>query len=113
MNNPADTMRVSCEFLGVDPTFDFGTEIPRENVTAIPRNIQLQWLGRHAVKPVSSRLWSVLQKANRKSGKYPPVPPAIRQELSAYFAPYNTSLAELTGLDLSAWEKKGKGVPTP
>lgn len=111
MNNPADTMRVSCEFLGVDPAFDFGSEIPRENITAIPRNVQVQWLGRHALRPVSTRLWNVLQQANRKSGKYPPMPPETRQELSEFFAPYNASLAQLTGLDLSLWKTKEKGVP--
>ena len=111
MNNPADVMRQSCETLGVDASFDFGPEIPRENVTQMPRSLNLQWFGRQMVRPVSNHVWKILRDANRKSGRSVPLPDEIRQELSSFFAPFNAQLAEETGLNLSIWQQQENGVP--
>lgn len=106
LNDPWEVMRESCEFLGVDTSYDFGTEIPRENVTALPRSVFLQWFGRQTVKPVSSRLWRIWREMNRHRGKYPSLPDGLKAELAAYFAPHNQRLSELTGLDVSIWQQQ-------
>ena len=112
MTQPGAVLRQTCNYLGVDSGYTFMSEIPKENATVLPRYLYLQWLGRQTIKPISRRLWTVLQNYNRRQGAYPPLSEEMQAELAAYFAPYNQELSEITGLNLSAWKQK-KGAVGP
>ncbi|MEM9074676.1 MAG: sulfotransferase domain-containing protein [Myxococcota bacterium] len=99
---PDEVVRQTSSFIGIP--FDPGTvkSEKRVNVTRVPRSVRLeyqsrQWLGR------KSRLYHLIRRFNRRrTPGYPPLSPALREELRAHFAPHNRRLEELTGLRF-AW----------
>lgn len=98
-------LRQTCTFLGVDPAYAFPDHPERENTTKMPRSRSVQFAAHRLFSRRGTRLLRWITHVNRRLGadRYPPVPPDLRAELSAYFAPHNARLAALTGLDLTSW----------
>lgn len=66
---------------------------------------------RKVVKAVMPQRWfsslgNKMIEANKSNRKPEPMDEATRQFLDAFFAPYNATLQQLTGLDVSSWSKK-------
>jgi hypothetical protein len=121
---PLDMYRGVLEFLGVDPEF-VPEEVKVVNANSQLRSVKLQQArarlapierGVRRVVPASAfRVLStplrVIWDANKKQAPRSPMPPALEEELTAYFAPDVASLSELIGRDLSAaWPRFKKTV---
>ncbi len=93
------------EFLNVDPEAVVLDTSVKRNMTHRPRVLWLQGVLRKLFFKRSERLYRQIADvfAHRQPG-YPPMDPALRAELAQFYAPHNTALAELTGLDLSHWD---------
>jgi hypothetical protein len=100
----------TCDFLGVSPEFCFTRIGAERNVTHRPRIALLQWPSYKLFSRRGSRVLSVVQRLNREpTSGYPPMADSTRASLDEYFEPHNRELADLTGLDLSAWNRKWGG----
>lgn len=97
-------------FLGVDPA-GFRAAGGHENRSVAPRWVALNWvLHRSGAKTLVSRFapGSVLRAGKRLWYRDPAgaaVPPALRDELRALFAPDVAELSALIGRDLSHWNR--------
>ena len=91
-------------FLGIEPVSVVPT-LPRSNETFIPRSRTVQWLSRRLFGRGTRPSWIVTRFNRRRAPGYPPMDPAIRARLRERFVEPNRRLAELTGLDLSSWER--------
>ncbi|NDJ59674.1 MAG: sulfotransferase domain-containing protein [Chloroflexi bacterium] len=107
VRDPHAVLRRACEFLGVDPEFTYPEDMPRDNRTRIPASIPLQWLAFHTLGGQQSRIVKLVKRYNTRLGsnQYPAIPAEVQNELAAFYAPHNQRLAEITGLDLSAWQR--------
>lgn len=100
VSKPQETVNKISSFLGVKK-FKV-SELPKSNKTYLPRNIQVEY---YAAKLFGrSFLWKVIHKLNQKNvSGYPPINEETKNDLKAYFKPYNKRLSELTGLNLDSW----------
>lgn len=106
LQNHLGILNQACSFLGVSTDHAFSEYPRRENATQIPRSVSLQWLAYHMFHRKGARVLRWMKKINRKvQPGYPSLSVDVRQELQAMFSPYNTQLANITGLDLSEWDK--------
>lgn len=103
--HPQTTLAQTFAFLGVDESPAATMPLRRDNHVRLPRSIWLQHAAYTHIQPRSRRVCNLVKRWNRRFGPdhYPPLDPAWRAELAAFFAPYNQQLADLTGLDVSAW----------
>lgn len=121
---PLETYRGVLEFLGVDPEF-----VPREmavvnannvrRVPALPRvRTRLRGVESGVRRVLPAPVFRVLAAplkyvwdANTRQKPRDPMPPALEEELTSYFAPDVASLSELVGRDLTvAWPRFRKPV---
>jgi hypothetical protein len=91
-------------FLGIDP-ISAVPPLPRSNVTFIPRSRTIQWLSRQVFGRGNRPSWFITRFNRRRAPGYPVMDPALRAQLRERFVEPNRRLAELTGLDLSSWER--------
>ena len=113
------TYRAVLAFLGLPD--DGRTEFPVWNSA---KEVRVRWLqpaisaarkSERVVKaklgrpPVNSALLRKVHQLNRTTRTRPPVDPALRAEIDAYFADDVSRLARVTGLDLSGWAPDRRG----
>jgi hypothetical protein len=104
LKDPLRQTNALLTFLGVDPIAAAPT-LPRSNQTFIPRSRTAQWAIRRTFRQ-RTRPYQVLSRLNRRSeAGYPPLDRDMRAQLTERFREPNRRLAELTGLDLSVWER--------
>ncbi|MHA1199811.1 MAG: sulfotransferase family protein [Candidatus Heimdallarchaeaceae archaeon] len=106
VKNPVEIMKGLFKFLNVSFN-DFKYQDEIKNITVIPRMPRLL---RKTVETFGDR--SIVSKGVRfitlrgKKPGYAKLSPELRYELNEYFSEYNKKLSDLTGLDISAWNKK-------
>lgn len=89
-----------CDFLGVDTSFVPPNLGEKVNPYVKFRSLRL----RNAARRMPWLVQAVVGRLNTiRSVGYPPMDPALRQDLLARFAPYNAELASFLGSDLSGW----------
>lgn len=102
VKDPKNELNEIFNFLGVDK-LEKSLKLPRENVTTMPRSAMSLW----AVRRLFGHRNSIFRFARRLNSLVAKPRPRLKEEtraeLKLYFEPYNKSLAELTGLDLSDW----------
>ncbi len=101
--DPMTALEGLFDFIGVSKA-GFTLETRPRGQTVMPRFQPSVWAARKIGG--TGPLWSLVSLANlafKKPG-YPPLDPELRARLEAGFAADNDRLAELTGLDLSAWK---------
>jgi hypothetical protein len=104
LKDPMRQTNTLLRFLGVEPIAAVPT-LPRSNQTFIPRSRTAQWVIRRMFQQ-RTRPYQFLSRLNRREAPgYPPLDPALRTRLRERFREPNRRLAELTGLDLSPWER--------
>jgi hypothetical protein len=112
---PLETYRGVLEFLGIDPEF-VPAEMKVVNANSELRSVKLQQV-RQRLAPVErmvrrlvpARAFQVLSAplkvvwdANKRQAPRSPMPSALEEELTSYFASDVASLSELVGRDLTA-----------
>ena len=103
IRDPQGELSRACEFLKVDQTFQFASQI-RKNPTRMPKNRVLQYYIRKLKKKGNGSIYRILRRLNtNKLPGYPMLESPLRNELKAYFAPYNMELQKITGLDIRGW----------
>ena len=102
-----ETLTSICRFLDIDDQYQFQNLTTNARETTLPRNIHLhRWLLTNRMKWgngfkfVADRIIRLNQAS---APGYPPIPENEREKLAHHFASKNAKLADLTGLDLSAW----------
>jgi hypothetical protein len=84
---------------------DFPSNLEREpsNRTELPLSPRLLWLTRKCFG-YQSFAFRHMDRLNRRFPRAKPrMPDALKEELRAFFQPHNIELADITGLDISAW----------
>jgi hypothetical protein len=97
------TLERTFDFLGVSRKFELTPDQKKSNVTYRPRSRRLEWLARRAFG--DGLPYRVIHRINRSEKVYPPIDDQTKAQLRDRLRPHNRELAELTGLDLSAWER--------
>lgn len=103
-SDPEATYSALCRHLGIDASFR-----PRNIGRARNQAYRLRWpavrrfMWRHQLAKKLPRLSKRVEAVNRIPLRYPPMDPALRAELKAWYAADNTELASWLGRDLSAW----------
>ncbi len=108
---PERCIRQVYEFLGVDP--DGGFTLPEKFTSPNVKSLRVQSVLR---KLFGAELDQVTEDFRKKKNSWAgrvigwnltedkkPLDPEIREELNAYYAPYNQALAKRLGWDLSDW----------
>jgi hypothetical protein len=115
-SEPRSVLKDTCRFLGVTTDVDFDEVYLERNSTRIPKSLRLQawgsWVCFRDGQLRRERLWKAINRLNLRPG-YPPMDPATRRTLEEYFAPLNGRLADLIGLDVSAWAGSADQVDVP
>jgi hypothetical protein len=93
--------RTICRHLGIDDNFEPRNLGRNLSPSASPRSDRLHRFTRGHRHALSGRIVARLNAG--KPATYPPMEPALRADLVAYFAPQNRALAAWLGRDLSAW----------
>lgn len=102
-SSPLSVLSGICRFLGVAPLESVSSQ--RSNVTVIPRSRHVAWFAKRYLDGTFPR--RVIDRVNRRTKPgYPRLDAGLRTRLQADFVAHNLELAELTGLDLSAWSRK-------
>lgn len=106
LNNKRRVLDKTFEFLEVATDQYHPPAAVPKNVTYLPRSSFLQWLAYRIFRYRFYRLYALITKWNRKpvSG-YKSMDRKINTQLKRVFEPYNLQLSQLTGLDLSIWQK--------
>ena len=101
----ASTIRKCFDFLEL-PVDSNLVEIGRSrNTTRLPRSIFLQYLAYKCFYRKFKIGYKLVSKLNLHGRtEYPPLADRTWKQLNAFYHPYNTQFAELTGLDISSWE---------
>jgi hypothetical protein len=104
LKEPLQQTNALLRFLGVEP-IAAAPALPRSNQTFIPRSRTMQWAIRRTFQQ-RTRPYQFLSRLNKRDQPgYPPLDSAMRARLKGLFREPNRKLAELTGLDLSPWER--------
>ncbi len=106
VKNPIPVLEDLFDFLEV-PFNDFEYQDEIRNVALIPRAPRFLRKSREILGE-TALLYRIIRKLSfmgRKPG-YKKISPKLREELNDYFIEYNKQLEELTGLDVSIWQKK-------
>jgi hypothetical protein len=108
IRDPSTAVNRTLNFLGVDHVV--GAVAPKHSHrTYAPQSLRVQWLARKAFgKRKPFRLVSRLNRQN-VSG-YPRMSDQVRAELKERFRDPNRRLAQVTGLDLGAWDTTRAGT---
>lgn len=107
-------------FLGVAPGFRPSKRGEKVNAAKTTRFEALQSIGNATYgvlkktpgistvvnsRPFEKAVLAVYERVNRVPLAYPPIPPAVRGELAAYYRPDVDRLEGLLGRDLSTWKR--------
>lgn len=104
LRDPLGEANALSKFLGAE-TITAAPTLPRSNQTFVPRSRTMQWMIRRCFQQRTSP-YRLLSRLNRnRSPGYPPLDVNMRARLQDGFLEPNRQLAELTGLDLSWWER--------
>ena len=98
------------EFLGVDPSFEttrFGRIVNAAMFPRLRQRLKSVGLGRAVGMLSRSPVGDLVRARNRSKpgGAGNKLSPAERDQLLEYYRPFNARLSELTGRDLSAWDR--------
>ena len=106
-HDPQVLMKTIWEFIGVDPNFTLNNAIPR-NAAFGSRNL-IRFVNiikkTYVQKILPQKIRVQIREGLSKIGKRPKMEPEIRAWLIDYYYKYNRELEELTGRDLSGWDK--------
>lgn len=101
IHQPQATLQSAFEFLNV-AHFEIDRLPKSANATYIPKSIYLEWLSK---KLLGKTAYSFIHQVNRRQTEgYPPLSPALQQQLQQHFEPHNAELTALTGLTLGPWQ---------
>jgi hypothetical protein len=89
-------------FLGLSPQHA-KLEQKASNQTVVPRVVLPMYVARKVFGRHSGVYWRVRRLCERFPAPKPRIEPDVRRHLERVFEPHNRELAQLTGLDLSAW----------
>jgi len=104
--NPKPVINGMFEFLGIDQLGEIAQEKIVSHKTYVPKNLAVHYHGIKTLENVSPRALHYFKKfSTRPKPGYPPLEKDTFEKLSEYFPPYNEQLGELTGLDVSVWNK--------
>jgi hypothetical protein len=104
LKSPLATMNALLTFLGA-PELREPPAMQRSNETHIPRSRTVQWLARRMFDRRTSP-YNLVNRLNRRSEPgYPRIDESTRARLLERFRDPTRRLAELTGLDLAAWDR--------
>lgn len=110
-DDPAGFLRTFCDFIGVDPTFEFDTGV-NYNGSSVDGRM------RRAVAQAAGKVTPTIKKALpasvagrvghlrarfRRKGEAPPLGDDFRRELAEHFEPSIRRVEELTGRELPGW----------
>jgi hypothetical protein len=122
-NNPVSVAKAVGERLAIEPAFYDSYDFRRKNKTFRIRHAWLHQfrreVGRHIPARTRKRLKSTIAGAySRLNVDSAPVrltsdETSVLAELDRYFEPLNERLAELTGLDLTAWREPAPQMSAP
>jgi hypothetical protein len=104
--NPILVIKNVFDFLEI-PFNDFEYQDEIINITRVPRAPRFLRKSREILGE-TALLYRMIRKLSymgRKPG-YKKISPKLREKLNEYFSEYNKRLEELTGLDVSIWQKK-------
>jgi hypothetical protein len=104
ISSPVDALNGVLEFLGCQPFESLEAPLA-SNSTRMPMSPHSLWLTRKLFG--RGRVFQIVRKLNYYyPGQKPAFPAELREKLYDQFAPSNERLAELTGLDLSRWNRR-------
>jgi hypothetical protein len=101
--DPENVLQTICRFLKVDESYSFLSARLHRNIPKVPRSVWVNYAACTLFRSRGARALRAVQRWNEKPGRYPPMNPETRGELTRFFAPHNDRLAALLGLDLSRW----------
>jgi hypothetical protein len=107
IRDPAQLINRILKYLNVEYRISENPIYKHSHATYAPQNVPLQWL---ACRVFGKTLpFRVVKRLNRRSEPgYPKMSEQLREKLRQEFFEPNQELAELTGLDLSAWNQPVK-----
>ena len=104
VKSPTTVMNRLLTFIGSQSTFDPAQLPSASNVTHAPRSVGVEWLGRTVFG--RGDIYRLIRRFNvRPEPGYPKIPRELRDRLQQSFAIDNARLADVTGLDLSVWQR--------
>jgi hypothetical protein len=103
-NNPSETIKKTCDFLGVEFQLSMISKKEAKNKTYLPKYPSIRYLFANLFGSASI-VSKIERKINRKKDSYPKMGSELREELKNHFREPNKELSRLTGLDIGTWEK--------